>query len=331
MKRLVVFCIITCFISCNLFTSKKKNAEEIAPNQVESDLTKLVNDNPKDAKVYEKRARYYHASKKDSLAINDYTKAIGLDSNNASYYSAIGDILFEHKDITGSKPFIQKAITLNPKDEKANLKLAKLFLFTKEYPKVFVSINTVLKGNAYSDDAYFLKGVTYLDMRDTNKAISNLQTCVQTNPKNKDGFILLGNIYTSKKDKLALQYFENAYKCDTSKMDGIYAQGMYYQNQEMYEEAKKIYKRIVLANKQFPLSYYNMGWIYIQQDSIEKAIRQFEMAISVKPDYAEAYFNKGLCYEINGNKSEAIKNYEQALSFDSKNKEWNFALTRVKK
>ncbi len=334
MQRVLLVCLFVVLLySCTSTTSdvsKNTTSNKNYTEEIEK-ISKQIESNNKDAVLFASRAKLYHKNVQDSLAIADYNKAIALDTTNASYYSAIGDILFEHKDITASTSFIQKAISINPKDETAQLKLAKLFLFAKEYPKAFVAINTVLKGNVYNAEAYFLKGVCYLDMKDSNRAISSFQTAVQTDTKYYDAFILLGNIYTAKKDNIALQYFENAYKCDTSKMEGIYAQGMYYQSQNKYEEAKKVYKRIVLQNKQFPLSYYNTGWILLQQDSIEKAIRQFDIAIQVKPDYADAYFNKALCKEIQGNKKEAIELYTQALQFNANKQLCEQALKRLVK
>src|SRR5690606_19393220 len=105
-----------------------------------------------------------------------FQQAASLDSTKAEYFSAVGDLMFEHKDISGSLPWIEKAVSLNPKDPQARLKIAKLFVFIKEYPKAFSEINTVLRQNAMNPEGYFLKGIIYKDLKDTSKAISSFQT-----------------------------------------------------------------------------------------------------------------------------------------------------------
>jgi len=104
---------------------------------------------------------------------------------------------------------------------------------------------------------------------------------------------------------------------------------MFWQNQNKFEEAKKIFTRMVSINRQYPKSYYNMGWMLLQEDSTEKAIRQFNIAIEVKPDYADAYFNRGLCYEIQQEYQNAIHDYNQAINFNQDNNNYQIALKRA--
>jgi tetratricopeptide (TPR) repeat protein len=292
-------------------------------------LDDAIQQKPQDASLYFKRGKIRSTMKQDSLALVDFQKAVQLDSTKAEYFSAIGDILFEHKDISGSVAWIQKAVTLNPDDEVAHLKMAKLFLYTEDYPKAFAEINTVLRGNVYNPEAYFLKGMCYKSMKDTNKAISSFQTAVQTDPRFIDAHLQLAIIYESRKDPLALKYYENAYKADSSTVEPLYGQIMFWQNQNKFEEAKKVCKRIIEIDRNYPKSYYNLGWMLLQEDSVEKAKRHFEMAIQVKPDYPEAYFNRGLCSEILGDNTAAEADYKQALSFNPDIQPVKEALQRI--
>ena len=90
-------------------------------------ISDAIRKSPDNADLYFERATILDGLEKDSLAMIDYEKAISLDSTRAEYYSAIGDMLFENKNLDGSLKWIQKALQLNPKDKKAHLKLAKAF------------------------------------------------------------------------------------------------------------------------------------------------------------------------------------------------------------
>lgn len=316
-------------ISCG--NNEKKNQNDTKnQKEITHELDEAIQSDPKNASLYVKRATLYHKIAEDSLAIVDLKKAIQLDSTKAAYHSFIGQILFDHKDISGSARYFQKALELNPSDEVSHLKLAHLFLFSGEYPKAFIEINNVLRANVYNAEAYFLKGMCYKNMKDTNRAISSFQTAVQTDPKYADAYLQLALLFEAKKDPLAIRYYENAYNANPTDFEPLYGEGMYWQNQNEYEEAKKVYHRILLHNNNFPKAYYNLGWMLLQQDSTEKAYRQFDLAVKVQPDYADAWYNRGLCSEILGKKKEALSDYEQALTFAPKTPYILQALERVK-
>ncbi|OSZ79216.1 hypothetical protein CAP35_13450 [Chitinophagaceae bacterium IBVUCB1] len=280
------------------------------------DITEKINDKPDDAALYYQRGILLHEMQEDSMAIVDFKKATSLDSSKAEYFSAIGDILFEHKDISASVPYIEKAIKLNPEDKKAQLKLAKLFVFIKEYTKAFQAINTVLRQDVYAAEGYFLKGMIYKDLKDTSKAISSFRTAVQVDADYKDAYIQLGQLFSIQKDPIALAYYDNAYKTDTTDVFPLFARGVFYQDMKEYELAKKEYRNTILHNRLYLDAYFNTGYVLMQQDSFEKAIRQYELIANLDQTNAEAYYNKGLCYELMGKKQEAIKEYKQALVFD---------------
>jgi tetratricopeptide (TPR) repeat protein len=303
-------------LACNTANKTASNTEtQTRPPEI-IPLDEAVQKNPNNADVYFKRGLAWHKLGMDSLALVDFHSAVQHDSMQAVYYSAIGDLLFEHKDISGSIPWIQRAIALNPNDETARLKMAKLFFYTEDYPKAFAEINSVLRGNVYNAEAYFLKGMCYKNMKDSNKAISSFQTAVQSDPAMAEAHMQLALLFDARRDPLALNYFENAYRADSSNLEPLYGQGMFWQNQQKFTEAKKVFQRIISIDRTYPRSYYNIGWMLLQEDSTEKATRFFSMAIEEKPDYADAYYNRGLCYEIQGDNKQARTDYEQALVFN---------------
>lgn len=281
-------------------------------------LTKDIENNPKDASLYFKRGILLDQMEKDSLALDDYKKAVSLDSGKAEYYSAIGDLLFEHKDLDGSVKWLEKALQLNPKDIRAHLKVAKMFLYMKEYSGAFNEINTVLKQDVYNGEAYFLKGMVYKDLKDTAKAISSFQTAVQVAPEHYNAVVQLGLMYSAQKNPLALQYFDNAWRQDTTNVFPFFAKGVYYQNAGNYETAKSFYKEAIMRDREYLDAYFNTGYILIQQDSFEKAWRQYDMLTKISPGNAEAYYNRGFCSELMKKKEEAIADYKQALVFNDK-------------
>lgn len=285
-------------------------------DSVVNSISKEISKTPNDAELYYKRGYALRRIQLDSLALGDFKKAISLDSSKAQYYSAIGDLLFDHKDLEGSVDWLDKALKLNPNDLKSHMKLAKMLLFIKDYEKAFREINTVLRQDVYNPEGYFLKGMIYKDIKDTAHAISSFQTAVQVDPNYRDAIIQLGLIYSTSGNSIALKYFDNAYRMDTTDVFPLFAKGVYYQDLKQYEQAKAEYHNVIMRDREYENAYYNMAYILMQQDSLDKAWRQYDLLIKISPASAEAYFNRGMCNEKMGRKEDAIADYKQALVFD---------------
>lgn len=320
---------ITVFCSCKGNKGSANNSPALIATPELKNITEKINDNPKDAALYFQRGTILHRLQEDTLALNDFKQATKLDSTKAEYFSAVGDLMFEHKDVTGSVKWLQKALDLNPGDKKAQLKVAKMFVYIKEYSSAFKAINTVLRQDVYNPEAYFLKGMIYKDLKDTAKAISSFQTAVQVAPDYKEAVLQLGSIYSSRGNPIALTYFQNAWKLDTTDAFPLFARGVYYQHRNELELAKEEYRNVIMRDRQYIDAYFNIAYVYMQQDSLDKAMRQYDILVQIDQSDPEAYYNRGVCFEKMGKKQEAINDYKQALVFDDKYQPAHDALVRI--
>ncbi len=64
-------------------------------------LTQQLSENPQDASLYYKRGQALRTIGEDSVALLDFYRATELDSSKSKYFSSIGELLFEHKDVEG--------------------------------------------------------------------------------------------------------------------------------------------------------------------------------------------------------------------------------------
>lgn len=281
------------------------------------DITGKIEKDPNNAKLYYDRGRILTGMHNDTLAIEDFKRATTLDSTKAPYFSAVGDVLFDHHDVKGSVPWFQKAIALDPDDEGAQLKIAKLFLFIQDYQNSFAAVNKVLRKDVTNPEPYFIKGLLYKDLRDTTKAISSFLTSIQMDPRYRESIVEVAQLYSAQKNPIALQYYDNAFKLDTTDVFPLFAKGVYYQNTNDWAKAKEEYKNCILHDQQYVNAFFNTGWILIQQDSLEKAKRQYDIVTQIDPTNAGGYYNRGLCSELMNDKKDAINDYKQALVFDN--------------
>lgn len=324
---------ITALFSCHNNNSGNPPADTDPVLQNNPNLkkyTEQIHESPRNAALYFQRGTVLHRMQLDSLALKDFKTAASLDTTKAEYYSAVGELLFENKDISGSVEWIQKAIAKNPEDAKARLKIAKLFLYIRKYQQAFEQINIVMRKNVYNPEAYFLKGMVYKDMGDTAKAISNFQTSVQVSPDYRESILQLAVIYSAKKDSICLKYFDNAFRIDTTDVFPIYGKGLFFQYNKEYSRAKEMFRECIIRDRHYADAYFNMGYILMQEDSTEKAWRQYDIVTKIDPMNPTAYFNRGLCSELMDSVKKAVSDYRVAVSLDTSYKSPKEALKRLR-
>src|ERR1044072_4915543 len=97
LKLAAILLVIIGFACCR---GGKKGTEEAGKefkDPVLKDITDKIREEPQNALLYYQRGMLLHKMTRDTLALKDFKKAVSLDSSRAEYYSAVGDLLFEHK------------------------------------------------------------------------------------------------------------------------------------------------------------------------------------------------------------------------------------------
>lgn len=293
-------------------------------------FTEQLANKPKDAALYYQRALALRSIGEDSVALLDFYQATELDSSQSKYFSAIGELLFEHKDVEGSVKWFKKAIEIDPMDPVAHLKFAKMLIFVNDNEKAFKEINTVLRRDPYNAEGYFLKGMVYKNMNDTNKSISSFQTAVQVDPGYQPAILQLAMIYAARKDDLALRYFDNAYKADTHQMVALHAKAMYLQDKKSTDLAKTVYREILTKDSNYIDAAFNLSWLLMQEDSLLVAEDLLSRVLQLQDDYVEAYYNRGVCRELLQKKESALSDYQRAVQLDPQYPEARAAVGRLK-
>lgn len=277
-------------------------------------LTQKIKADPNNAEQYFLRSNIFLQLGNIPASFHDMSSAIALDSANSKYYFAIADIYLKGGSADGAIDAFQHIIHTDGKNSEALIKLSKVYFYKKDYKNSMDQLAKVQELDKDNFETWFIRGLNFKEMGDTNRAITSFQKAVQIKPDFYDGYMQLGLITSNRKNSPAPQYFDNAIRIDSTTAEAHYAKAKFYQDHGENEKAKATYQRLIAVNPQFEASYFNLGYIYIKQDSIDKAYRMFDYAIKVEPAYAEAYYYRGLCSEEKGNEEQAIADFRQALT-----------------
>ena len=212
---LLVLLITILIVSCK--NEPKSDAPQFGKtgNRSIDSLTELIFKNPKDASLYYNRAKLFEENGEKGgydFAIKDMEYALTLDSNNIDYHHFLGDIYMDYSQSRLAVQTMERAAAIAPTRLPTLLKLTEFYLITKQYGQALQTITTILKQDPQNSDAYFLTGMVFKEQNDEPRAISAFQKAVDLNAENKDAFFELGQLFTKRKNPLALKYFDNVSK-----------------------------------------------------------------------------------------------------------------------
>ncbi len=269
---------------------------------------------PLDANAYWNRGKLEALQKKYTRAEKDFTETVKIDSTKDKYYNSLADAEFVLGHTRESKAAFEKCIVLNPANTDALLKLGEIYFYVKKYKDAIELTDKALRINVHLAKAYFMKGMIFLEVHDTTKAISSLQTAIEQNSSYFDADIQLGLIYSRKGSIHAVDYFNAALNADPHSVEPYYDKGMFYQTKGDYDNAINSYTQLLQLDSTYKFALYNLGFIYyLNGKDYKKGIYYFSKAIKSDTSYTMAYYARGNCYQEMNDLANAETDFAHAI------------------
>lgn len=322
------------------FYPKKKPAplpEVLAERQADPEiaqLTALLAKYPNnDTLLFQRAIAYYRLDAYDE-ALADLGKAMGRDSMQPAYYHLLADVLLDYARPNDSRRAIevlQLAAKRFPDRIPTLLKLSEFQLIVKKHGDALATLDKVLQRDPQNAEAFYMAGRIALDKGDTTRAIASLHKAVRINADNADAWYFLGRIFSNRLHPVAVQYFDNALRVDSTYLEAQEFKAAFYKRRGDFDKAFAIYRDLILRDPDYAEAYFDMGMIYLEQDSLRKAYDHFNIAVKVDPIFVKAYYYRGLASEQMGDKEAALADYKQASGMAPEYEEAQEAKARLLK
>ncbi len=321
------------------FFFRGPSAEELAAQMEGMDpelaeLTRLLDENPKNDSLLYARARVYYNLEAYDEALKDLNAAISVDSMKPRYYHLLADVFMDYARPNDSRRAIEvlKLATKRfPGRIPTLLKLSEFQLIVKKHGDALVTLDEILKQDPQNAEVFYMAGRVALDQGDTLAAIGSLKKSVGLDAGNEDAWLFLGRIYSNQNNPEAVQYFDNALRVDSSSLEAREFKGAFYKRRGEFDKAFEIYRDIILRNPDYAYAYFDMGMMYLEQDSLAKAYTHFDIAIKTDPIFVKAYYYRGVAAEAQGNLTAALGDYKQAYGMMPQYGEAKAAKERLEK
>ncbi|TNE62573.1 MAG: tetratricopeptide repeat protein [Bacteroidetes bacterium] len=310
----------------------KQAVQDAGPDPELALLTQQLEQNPENDSLLFRRAEVYYNLEGYDEALRDLSQAIRLDSLQPQYYHLLADVLLDYARPNDSKRAIDVLLTaahLFPGRAQTLLKLSEFQLIVQQHTEALATLDKILQQDPQNSEAYFMAGRVALDMGDTTRAISSLQKSAQLNADNAEAWRFLGRIFTQRNNPLAIRYFDNALRVDSTDLESREYKAVYYKLRGEFDKAFDIYRDIIIRNPDYSNAYFDMGAIYLEMDSLQQAYEHFNLAVRTDPLFVKAYFFRGHTSELMGNLDAARADYLQASKMSPNYPEPKAALERL--
>jgi len=278
-------------------------------------LTAQITKNTSDATLFAARAKAFYENEGYDNAIQDMAMAMKIDSTNADYHHQLSEIYLDYYKSRLALRTMERCVSLHPRRIKSLLYLAEIQQILKQYDASMATITRVMSIEPDNPEGFYMIGLNHILMGNKTMAIKNLQKTVDLNPDHSDAWTLLGNIFKEDNNPIAEQYFENAIESSPGDLDVLFNKASYLHNNDRLNEAARILKRIIKADKNYVDAYQSLGIIYIEKDSMQKAYENFNIAVNVNPQFGLGYYYRAYTSENLGNFKAAKADYQNVLNF----------------
>ncbi len=297
-------------------------------------LNSQIEKDPNNDSLFYRRAEVFYKLEGYDEAIRDLNRAIELDSMKPAYYHLLADAFLDYGRPNDSKRAIDVLLAAEakfPDRIPTLLKLSEFQLIVRQHSEALKTLDKILQRDPQNAEAFYMAGRVALDKGDTTNAIASLQKSVRFNSDNEDAWMFLGRIFTNRNNPVALQYFDNVLRLDSTNLEAKEFKGVFYKKRGQFDKAFQIYRDIIVRNPDYSNAYFDMGAIYLELDSLPKARENFDLAIKRDPLFVKAYYYRGHCSELEGNIEAALQDYRQASGMSPDYKEAKDALERLEK
>ncbi|MBU7577279.1 MAG: tetratricopeptide repeat protein [Flavihumibacter sp.] len=307
--------------ACNNSNTEKEEVATILTHPPYQNITDSINEDPDNTALYQRRAALLLQQDELQLAQADLTKAWELQPSEASAEQLV-NVLFMLGNNREAIRFLEELIKKYPENTGFQRRLSEALVNNGATNEAILAYNNLIAEDSANFEAWYERGLLYLEQTDTAAAIRDLENSYKLQPLLLTG-LTLANIYAEKKNERALLLADQAIARDSlgEMADPYFIKGVYYVNTGNKTKALDLFNNCIRINWKFQEAYVEKGIIYYEAKNLDEALQQFKLAATVTNTYPEAYYWQGRCYEALGMKQEALLNYGRAYSLDKTFKE----------
>ena len=206
-------------------------------------------------------------------------------------------------------------IAANPNRADLLFQRAKIFIQRDVMNQAYEDLNRATAIDSTNTEYLMLLADVAFKTFQIKKASDTFEKVVKLDPKNKDAYLKLSELYFYVKGyQKSLLYSNEALKLDKNLVRAYYLRGFAYK--EMGDTAKAVssFNTVVDLRPDYD-AFIQLGNIYAARNN-PLAVQYYNNALKVEPNNTEALYNRGLFFQNTGEIGKAMADYNTIIKID---------------
>ena len=249
------------------------------------------------------------------LAIESYSKAIGIKPDYAEAYIFRGRAKRSLSDYRGAIADYDKAIEIKPDEAEAYFFRGYIKFNLSDYHGAIADYDKAIDIKPDYADVYIFRGSAKANLPDYHGAIADYDKAIGIKPDYAEAYIFRGNAKSDLSDyQGAIVDYDKGIEFKPDDAEAYNNRGIAKSNLSDYKGAIADYNKAIAINPDDAVAYNNRGIAKYNLSDYRGAISDYDKAIELKPDYAKAYYLLGNVKYFNlSDYHGAISDYNKAI------------------
>lgn len=311
MKPWPFCCFVLFFAACTA-----PGTDPLLRQQPYAALTDSIDEQPRNAGLYERRATLLLQNQQEALAENDFRKAFDLQPNEDNAIGAARLLIGRNND--SAITFLEDAVKKVPESLVLQISLARGYQQRQQWDKGLAICNRIITAYPNQLDALVLKADLLKAQNKTAEALATLEQAYQYAPFDPELVHNLAFGYAQTKNARALALADSLIGADSAQRhaEPYYFKGVYFSNAGNKAAALQQFAEAIRRDYNFLDAHMEQGVLHFEAKQYATAQQVFERVLTISPAYADAYFWLGKVAQAQGQTLQAKDHYLRAYSLD---------------
>jgi tetratricopeptide (TPR) repeat protein len=291
-------------------------------------LHTILKNEPENEAAWYLLSQAYLAQNKIQAIEDSLQKAPASILDKPLIKSAQGHILLKQNDVENAQRYFDAALKESRQKDPAVLAaIASAYIDTKDADAIYVTelLNKAIKRDKNNPELYVLLGDAFSKSANGSDAYSAYQKALIIDPGYARASYRMGKIFTSQKNTLYLQYFNDALSVDPSYAPALYEIYYHYYYRDVSKAKKYLEKYIAASDYSTGNDYLVTDILFLNKDydaAISKAVELIQKeGDTVSPRIYKLLAN---CYHKSG---DAVKALDYMQQYFAKNTDTTYLVT----
>jgi len=239
-----------------------------------------------------------------------------LDSQNFDATLLEGDVRWAQRNFDASMAAYTACLKMDDAKPVVWARLGKIYLEQNDVSSALKYFNQAINLEPTYADAYIGRAMAFMAKEETEQAFLSLQTALDFDPENYNGWLRMAKWKMAQEDEIAIQCYTNALKVDSTDAAVFVERGYANFTFDHRKKAASDYRKGIAMDAGNIQAYFNLAYLLSEDGEYEEALGNFKKCTELNAEDTDAWLGRAICEKELGNKDDARTALKKILEID---------------